>query len=369
MPKVRVFHILEWFEIGGGMEKIAAEIACGLDRDKYDVEVWCVHRGGRFVDLVQQKEIPVRVLNIATYHNPLNILRLAKAFRAAKPDIIHTHGYFAATIGRIAARIAGVPICINHVHSAYWEYTSRNLFIERLLSRVTRKVICVSDHVRDFVVNHEKIDPSRVEVIYNGISFPDIPPREPARQAFNVTEGDIIITAVASLFENKGHKVLLKALSLLSDQCKDFKCWIIGEGPMEKELKELTQQLNLGDKVFFWGVREDVGRFLSASDIFVLASIQREGLPVSVLEAWAYQVPVIATRVGGVPEMIEDQVNGLLIAPNDPVTLAVAINGLIVDRPKRLQFAQAGVRKFKERFDVQLMITRIENLYQECLKK
>lgn len=369
MSKVKVLHILEWFEIGGGMEKITAEIACGLDRDKYDVEVWCVHRGGKFVEIVQQKKIPVRVLNIATYYNPFNILKLAKAFRAAKPDIIHTHGYFAATIGRIAAKIAGVPICINHVHSAYWEYTSRNLFIERFLSQATSKIICVSDHVRNFVINHEKIDPSKVEVIYNGISFPLIPSREQARQAFNAVEGDVIITTVASLFENKGHKVLLKALSLVSDQGKNFKCWIIGEGPMEKELKELTQQLKLASKVFFWGVREDVGRFLSASDIFVLASIQREGLPISVLEAWAFQVPVITTKVGGLPEIIEDQINGLLIAPNDPVLLAAAISGLIDDQPKRIRFTQAGIIKFKEQFDVQLMVSRIEDLYQECLKK
>ena len=121
------------------MEKITAEIACGLDRDKYDVEVWCVHRGGKFVEIVQQKKIPVRVLNIASYYNPLNILKLARAFRAAKPDIVHTHVYFASTIGRIAAKIAGVPICINHVHSTYWHYTPQNLFIERLLSQVTYK--------------------------------------------------------------------------------------------------------------------------------------------------------------------------------------------------------------------------------------
>ena len=150
---------------------------------------------------------------------------------------------------------------------------------------------------------------------------------------------------MASLFANKGHKVLLKALSTISDQGKDFKCWIVGEGPMEKELKELTQRLNLGSKVSFWGVREDVGRFLSASDIFVLASLQREGLPVSILEAWAYQVPVIASKVGGVPEIIEDQINGLLIAPDDPLALATAIDRLIMDQPKRLQYAQAGIKK------------------------
>lgn len=369
LKKYKVIHLLEWFDISGGLERVTLEIACGLDKDKYDVEIWCVDRGGKLVEVAQQKKIPVRILNIASYYNPLNILKLAMAFRKAKPDIIHTHVYFAATIARIAATIAGVPVCINHVHSTYWQYTSQNLFIERLLSRVTKKIICVSNNVRDFVINHEKIDPSKVEVIYNGISSVNILSRQDERQAFKAAEGEVIITSVASLFENKGHKVLLKALSLLPDQCKNFKCWMVGEGPMEKELKELTQQLDLASQVVFWGVREDVGRFLSASDIFILASIHREGMPISVLEAMSVQVPVIASKVGGLPEIIDDQKNGLLVPPDDPACLARAIEGLILSSDLRRQYAKEASIKFEGYFCAKLMVERIENLYQECLRK
>ncbi len=367
--KRKVLHLVEWFDISGGLERVALEIACGLDREKYDVEIWCVNQGGGLVELARQKKIPVRIFNIATYHNPLNILRLARAFRQARPDIVHTHVYFASTIGRIAAKIAGVPVCINHVHSTYWHYTPQNLFIERVLGLMTHKIICVSNNVKDFVVNHEKIAASRVEVIYNGITSVNHPSRQEARQEFHVPEDEIIIITVASLFENKGHKVLLKALSLMGEAGRHCKCWIVGEGPMDNELKQLARQLNLDPRVVFWGASTDVPRLLAASDIFVLASIRREGLPISVLEAMSVQLPVIASRIGGVPELIDDHKNGRLVNPNDPGLLAQAIEELMINTDKRREYAREGTRKFKEQFEAPLMVMRIDNLYQECLKK
>jgi glycosyltransferase involved in cell wall biosynthesis len=367
--KYKILHLLEWFELGGGLEQVAAEIACNLDRQKYDVEVWCLNRGGKMVDFVRQRGVSVRVFNITSYYNPFNILELTKAFKAAKPDILHTHIYFASTIGRIAAKLAGVPICINHVHSTYWHYTRRNLFVERLLSHVTCKVICVSDNVRHFVIDHEKIDRSKVVVIYNGTSVSNGLSRHETRQAFNVAENEIIITAVGSLVENKGHKVLLKALSVLEQRKINFKCWIVGEGPMEAELKEYAKQLKLESKVVFWGVRNDVGKILSASDIFVLASIYREGMSIAVLEAMACGVPVIASRIGGIPEVIDDDKNGLLVTPGNPDALVKALEDFIFNSEKRQQCAQEAFQKFNVNFKTKIMIKNIEKLYEDCIEE
>ena len=369
MSRTKVLQVLEWFELGGGMEAIAAQIACGLDPAKYDVEIWCVHRGGKFVELVRQKGVEVKVFNITTYHNPLNILKLAKAFKEAKADIVHTHGYFASTIGRIAAKLAGVPVCVNHVHSSYWEYSPQNLFIERFLSAFTQKIICVSDTVRDFVIQKEKIDPLKIKVIYNGISPLETNDRLQMRKAFKVASEEIIITAVGSLFENKGHKILFKALSLLKDKHPHIKCWIVGEGPMEKELKEMAGALNLGSVIVFLSLRDDVPQLLSASDLFVLASVYREGMPVSILEAMGAKLPVIASRIGGVPELIDDRKNGLLVLSGDAMALAGAIEELILDKDKRLEFASKAYIKFKEQFNAQNMIAGIERIYQEFIKK
>ncbi len=366
--KYKIIHLVESLNEIGGMERIVAEIVAHLNKEEFEAEIWCVHQGGKFAEELRKQGLSVKILNISNYYNLLNILKLAWYLKRSKADIVHTHLYFASTIGRIAGRIAGVKVLINHVHSSYWHYSPRNLSIERLLSKITDKIICVSDHTKDFVINHEKIKPSRVKVIYNGISCIDTCSRQEARQSFSVGPQEIIIISVANLLENKGHKVLLKALSLLGIQERKVKCWIVGQGAMAEELKEYARQLNLDSRIVFWGERQDVPQLLTASDIFVLASIHREGLSVSVLEAMAYQVPVIATKVGGIPEAIEDGVSGLLIAPNDPVALAAAIEELISSQEKRLEYAQAGVKKFKEKFEFKNMIVRIEKLYRECLK-
>lgn len=120
--------------------------------------------------------------------------------------------------------------------------------------------------------------------------------------------------------------------------------------------------------MFFWGERHDVPQLLKASDIFVLATIQREGLSISVLEALAYQIPVVATHVGGLPEVIDNHINGFLVTPSNPLSLAAAIEGLMINEEKRLGFAQAGLKKFQEQFESKIMIEHIERLYKECLK-
>jgi len=366
--KYKVLQLVESLDAIGGMERVVAQIAAHLNKEEFEVEIWCVHRGGRFAEELRKQGLVLRVLNISNYYNPWNVLKLALEMKRAQADIVHTHMYFASTIGRIAGKIAGVKVLINHVHSSYSHYSARNLFIERLLSRISNKIICVSNHTKDFVITREKIDPSKVELIYNGISPVPVCSKQEARQLFDVAPNELIIITVANLHENKGHKILLKALSLLKIQEKEVKCWIVGQGPLEEELKEYVRQLNLDSKIIFWGERKDVPQLLSASDIFILASIQREGLSISVLEAMAYRVPVIATRVGGIPEVIEDRVNGLLITPHDPAALAGAIEELAISQEKRLQYAQAGGIKFKEQFESKNMISSIEKLYKEYLK-
>jgi len=366
--KYKVVHLVETLDAIGGMERIVAQIATHLNKNEFEVEIWCVHLGGRYAQELVKQGLTLRVFNISNYYNPLNILRLALELKRSEVDIVHTHMYFASTIGRCAAWIAGVKVLINHMHSSYWHYSSRNLFIERLLSKITHKIICVSKHTMDFVVTHEKIDPLKVDIVYNGISVVPTLSKLEARERFNVAPTEVIIITVANLLENKGHKVLLKALSLLETKNINIKCWIVGQGPMEEELKEYAQQLNLGSKIVFWGGRHDVPMLLSASDIFVLASIHIEGLPISILEALAYQVPVIATKVGGLPEIIEDKVSGRMVPPNDPSALASSIKELINNQGERLEYAQEGAKRFIQQFESKHMIERIEKLYQEGLK-
>jgi glycosyltransferase involved in cell wall biosynthesis len=365
--KYKVLHLVESLDIGG-LEKLAAEIVEGLNKNEFEAEIWCIHRGGTLVDDLRKRGIVIKVLGISSYYNPFNIFKLAKAFKEVKADLIHSHVYFASTIGRLAGKIANIKVLINHVHSTYTHYNRRNLLVEKVLSGITCKTICVSNSVREFVLTQEKINPSKVEVIYNGISFRGQLIRQQARQKYNVADHELIVTTVANLHINKGHKVLLDALSNVLKKFPHVKCWIIGKGPEEKKLKEQVKELNIEANVIFWGGRTDVFDMLAASDIFVLASIQREGMALSVVEAMASSVPVVVTRVGGLPELIEDKKEGLVIPPNDAMGLAGALEQLIYDPQKRQVFAQEANNKFHAKFESQKMISRIEQLYRECLK-
>lgn len=366
--RYKVVQLLEWFELGGGLESITGEIALGLDRDIFDVEIWCVARGGKLVDVFREKGVTVKVLDIESYFKPKNVLKLASLFKEARVDIIHAHVYFASTIGRVAGRIAGVKVLVHHVHSTYWHYTTVNLLIERVLSFWTHRIICVSEAVRRFVIEHEKIDPRRVCVIRNGISKQPVESREKMRGVLGFAAQDIVIVSVGSLLENKGHRILLDALRLLKARGIVLKCIIVGEGPTEGVLKDLTHSWGLEDCVRFLGVRRDVPHILSACDIFVLSSIEREGLPVSVLEAMAYGVPVIASNVGGVGEVITDGDNGALVAPADANMLADTIVSFALDPEKRKRTAARAAAVFEEKFESKVMLQAIENAYVECLR-
>ncbi len=359
LRKYKVIHLVEHCDLAGGLETVVCEIVLGLDKEKFDVQLWCLARGGYLAEEVRKNGVTVRVLGIRTYHNPLNIFKLARLFKEAKPDILHSHIYFASTLGRIAAFLAGVKICLVHVHSSYWHYSKRNVFIERLLSLMTSKIICVSKSVQSFVVGHEKIDAPKTVVVYNGISR-----RQVAKPP--VAEG-IILTVVAFLTERKGHKYLFEAIALLKDKHPSIKCWIVGDGQMASQLHELAKQLAIADKMVFWGARSDVPEILSASQLFVLPSIAMEGLPVSIIEAMAYGVAVVASRMGGIVEIIEDGHNGCLVAPHDSQQLADTIDRLIRDPEKRRLMALAAGKTFEQKFSARAMIAQIEEIYTQCV--
>ncbi|MBL8013665.1 MAG: glycosyltransferase [Candidatus Omnitrophica bacterium] len=367
--RIKVIQLIEWFERGGGIEQITGEIVCGINPDRFDVEIWCVARPGSLVEVYRQKGFKVRVLNIRTYHNIFNIMKLVRLFREVKPDIIHSHMYFAATIGRVAGKWAGVPCMINHVHSTYWHYSKFNLWIERFLSRWTRKIVCVSEIVRDFVVNYERIDSSKTMIVHNGIGKEDEHfDKRLFKESLQIPSNHSVIICVASLLHNKGHHILLESLSILKSRHVPFTCLIVGGGPEEQKLKDRAQKLGLVEEVLFLGTRHDVSKLLSIADVFVLVSLEREGLPVSILEAMAYGVCVVASQVGGIVEILKNGQNGILIPPYDPDVLAHYLVELINDPQHRERLVKAALQTYQEEFSREKMVDRLENLYEECLR-
>jgi glycosyltransferase involved in cell wall biosynthesis len=363
MNKIKVLYLLEDFGIGG-LERIVENIFNGLNRKRFDPSIWCIAGGGELAETFVRKGKNIKILNLKTYHNPLNLLRLALLIRKNRFQIVHTHGYFASTMGRVAAYLSGMPIIISHVHTTHWDFSKRHLWIERILSRVTDRILCCSNAVRDFVIFKEKIDPKKVLTIYNGVQ------RKTMGGGISGEVGsgrkEVRIVTTGSLVNNKGHRYLLEAISKI-EKDNGITVNIMGEGPLKGQLVDYAKRLGIDGQTNFLGLVGDVQAVLREADIFVLPSIEREGLGVGIIEAMSQGKPVIGTSIGGIPELIEDGVNGYLVRPRDADGLAAKLKVLIDDRREQERMGREGRRRFEERFDAAIMVKNIEHLYDSLL--
>lgn len=362
-PRCRVAHLVEDLQVGG-LERVIAAIVTGLDRRRFDPEVWCLAAGGPVADRIARDGTAVRILGLRSYHNPLNVLRLAARLRAAGVAIVHTHGYFAGTFGRLAAAAAGIRRVFCHVHTANAALQGRERMVDRGLAPLTRKVICVSESVRRFVELEEGVPARKTCVVYNAF-----PPafREKRRPADGPTvgarKGEPLLVSVGSLVRNKGHHVLLEAVRRLAGDWPALRAAIAGEGPERRALEEQIARSGLAARASLLGLVEPVEELLADADIFVLPTIHREGLSLAVLEAMASGLPVIASRVGGVPEAVVDGLTGILVPPGDAEGLSAAIRRLAADPEMRRRMGDAGRERAVRHFSPERMLTAIEALY------
>lgn len=368
--KAKVIHLVEDLRVGG-LEKVLATIVLNLDKRKYDVEVWCLVRGGEIADELVRKGVQLKILELYGYYNPLNIIKLARLIKKSKIDILHTHAYFAGTFGRLASIITKTPVVIAHIHTTSFKFGKRSIFIDRFLAHYTHKIICISQAVKKSVVKIEKIDEKKICVIYNASNIDNKPCSlgevESELIKWDISENDTVAITVASLVAHKGHTVLFKAVRSVLNEYADFKLLVMGTGPLRNKLENDVNELNISNKVVFTGLRGDVAVLLKASDIFILASTEREGLSVALIEAMATGLPVIASNLGGIPEVVKEEVNGILVPPKDVEKLACAIKRLVSDKRLRDEMGRQGQKVYKEKFTVRKMIQSLDGLYDELL--
>jgi glycosyltransferase involved in cell wall biosynthesis len=364
MEKIKVLQLVEDFKIGG-LERVVATLFDGLNKDKYEPSIWCIAGGGELTDEFIQKNKDIKILSLKTYHNPLNIVKLAFLIRNRKFHIVHTHGYYASTMGRISAFLVRTPVIIAHVHTTYWNFKKRHLRIEKVLSWITDCIICCASAVKDFVISNEKINPHKITTIYNGIHYQKWEEGEPVTYYSDKKVIQIIITA--SLVENKGHKYLLEALSKIVKRHHNVKLNIVGDGPLRSQLVSYAGRLGISDHIEFFGIVNDVQTLLKNCDIFVLPSIAREGLSIAIIEAMWLAKPVIASNIGGNAELVNDGINGYLVPPKDSDALTEKLEILIGNRKLCRLMGVEGNKKFKNKFDASVMVKKIEELYDSLL--
>lgn len=275
-------------------------------------------------------------------------LALAGLHRRLRPDVVHWHAARAHALGAIAAQLAPGPA---RVLSRRVDFPVRGSAGSRLLYALRREAtIAISEGVRDALVQ-SGLDPSSIDVVRSGIDLTpfDAPfDRSAIRFRLGTQEGDFLVLQVAALAPHKSQKDLLDAARIVLAERPEARIWIAGEGILRDELEQQHRRLDLGDRVRLLGFRDDVPDLLKAADLFCVSSYL-EGMGTATLDAMAVGLPVVATRVGGIPEIVEDGVTGLLVPPRDPEALAGAILTLARDPARRRsmgQEARGRVRAF-----------------------
>ena len=375
MRRLKVVQIVEDLKVGG-IETIIKTMACNFNKDRYDVSVLCLAKGGDVAEELLERGIEVDILGMKYHCTPFFLFKLVRRLRRLRTDIVHCHGYTGATVGRTASFLARVPVIISHLHTTFEEYTRKQIFTERVLNSVTDRTICCSKSTLRAAASFSGAVRKRGAVVYNGVEqrlFEGESEAAAVRGEFGIGASHKVVGCIASYTKNKGYETVIKAAGILKKKvpASDMpKFLFVGEGNQRPDLEGEVKVLGVEDDVIFTGFRRDISRLTQAMDVILLASEQREGLGICLIEGMAGGKPVIGTRIVGIPEVIKEGLNGLLIEPGDYSAMARAIREILEDGKKAAGMGEAGRKLYLEKFTAKDMMSRIESIYGEvCQEK
>ena len=334
--KIKILHVVSGDLWAGAEAQALVLIAQLVKRPEFDIRA-ILFNDGRLAREMAMTGAKVSVINESRYSSLAILKRLTDSLRNDGVGIVHTHGYKQHALGSLAAKLAGVGSVVTTVHGLTELYSGikrHKMSLYRTLDGVCTRnftdwVVAVSDNIKRQLEKQAKI--KRVVTIHNGIEIERVRPRtspELVRRDLGISPDDAVVGTVGRLVPVKGLEYLLLAALGLRHQLRNAKYLIVGDGVSRSQLQEVVEQTGLKDKVIFSGYREDVYDLINAMDVFVLPSID-EGIPTVLLEAMALQKPIVATSVGGIPELICDGHTGFLVQPKNALALGTCIKRLI----------------------------------------
>jgi glycosyltransferase involved in cell wall biosynthesis len=303
---------------------------------------------------------------------PFGMLRLANYLRREQVDILHTHLFEPSVIGLLAGALARTPLRVETRH--YSDYHTRinkrwHVRLDQLCARLSHKVIAVSQHTADHMVTEEQAPPEKLHVVLNGIDFDRVKlsedyDRDRVRREF-VEAGSHLLLIAARLHPEKGYEYLFEAMVKLKRRFNGkIKLLVAGKGALLDHYQRMVHSLGCDDVVTFLGFRKDLPDLMAAADLFVLPSVA-EAFGLALAEAIYLGTPVVATRVGGVPEIVDDGIDGKLVPPADSQALADAIAEMLSDADRRVIMAGRGRDKVIKRFRFEDMVRSYEAVYDQ----
>lgn len=369
MP-VKLLHLITELASGGAQSALLRLLA-GLNRSRFCPVVACLYNGeGVVAQQIRALDIPVIDLGMTGKWRLDALGRLYWLLRREKPAILHTWMFHANLPGRLVGRLAGAPRIVTSRRNVEIGGANRDR-LTRWTAALDDRVIAVCELARQAEIERAGAAPGKVVTIYNGVdpaafAGGDPQTRARVRQQWGIGAETLLIGTVGRLHPQKGFGDLLTALAALRAEFPESRLLLVGDGELRAALEQQVQQLGLQERVSFTGTRSDVPDLLCALDLFVLPSLW-EGLPNVILEAMASGLPVVATAVGGTPELVVDKVTGLLVPPSAPAALAGALAELMRQPLLRQQLGAAGRQRVIQHFALEQTVRATVQLYEELL--
>jgi glycosyltransferase involved in cell wall biosynthesis len=361
--------------LGGGAERVAMEIATRLDQSRFE-SVFCASRywEGARSDSVQDAERRMDEAGVRYFglgrRSGIDLYRwlsLRGILRRERVDVLHSHMFGSNVGGTMIGRLARVPAIVAHEHT--WSFEGRPLrrFVDReVIGRGSTVFIAVSRDDQRKMAEIEGVNPKKILHVPNGIAPPPPPTGADVRSELGIPTGAPLVGTVSVLRPQKALDVFIRAAAQLLREDPDLRVLLAGDGPLRGELTELVHSLGVQDRLLLPGYRSDASDVIAALDVAVSSSAF-EGSPLAVMEYMESARPIVATRVGGVPDLIENGVHGLLVDPGDVPALSAAIRRMLDEPEAARRMGQAAHDRRRHEFTVDLMVRRFEALYERLV--
>jgi glycosyltransferase involved in cell wall biosynthesis len=365
-------RIVDIINLSSSADTLLKSRVWSLRQSGFDNRIICMD--GPYVQKLRDIGIPVFTAPLPRGHNPVKVvaslIRIALYLRREQIDLVHTHCSVAGFIGRLAARLAGVPVVIQTVHGFHFHDRSprweRAIYValEKFAGLFTDTLLSQNRHDLELAARYGIVPRDRMRYIGNGIQLDQF--RRPNGRPS--VRGPLTITCVARLEPVKNHRMLFEATRILKQRGHEFRLRLIGGGGLRASHEALCVKLGIADRVTFLGYRDDMADLLAETDISVLTSV-KEGIPRALLESMAMGIPVVATRVNGSREVVREGETGFLVELGDSAALANALERLIVDSNLRATIGQRAGEVAQSEYDETPIVESLRTIYRDHLAK
>jgi glycosyltransferase involved in cell wall biosynthesis/peptidoglycan/xylan/chitin deacetylase (PgdA/CDA1 family) len=374
MRKIAVLFFIDRFVTFAGAEKNLFDVMTGLDKKRYRPILLCIHRGDLAQVLVQKgiEAKDLRIKRIYSFHAFIKAIAIFKFIKKNNIKIIVTYHESSDFFGSIIGKLSGVPVIISSRRDMGFNLKKRHILFYKLINPLFDMVLTVSDAVKNEIFSKQNILWHKCVTLYNGVKISDFPQdidKGIVKKSLGLDNNRPVVGILAGIRPIKGHKYFLEAASLILKEYPETYFLIVGwpdDKIYYKQLKDLTKQLKIGERVLFVGGRSDTAKILSITDISVLSSLS-EGFSNAVIESMAAGKPVVATNVGGTTEAVVDGETGFLVPPYNAKALADAILRLLRNKKMAEDMGKKGRRLAEEKFSLNIMIEQLQHLYESLL--